>query len=91
MQLVKFLLIFIVGANAADKWYSIWPKDIADKEKNQKITDDLTSRIGGGNLHVSKSGLGNHYWYALLSDEDKQRYDTFDGVRDMSRQDPPIK
>ena len=80
MQLSNFLLIFIAGANAASQWYSIWPKDIADKDKNQKITDDLTSRIGGDNVHVSKSGLGNHYWYALLSDDDKKRYDVFDGV-----------
>ena len=80
MLIASILFLFVIGANAVGKWYSIWPKDITVSDQNQKITDDLNSRIGGGNIHVSKSGIGNHYWYALLSDDDKQHYDDFDGV-----------
>lgn len=83
MLFASFLPIFVAGASAAGNWYSIWPKDITATDKNQKITDDLNSRIGNDNVHVSKSGLGNHYWYALLSDDDKQHYGGFDGVINM--------
>ncbi|KAG8526365.1 uncharacterized protein KY384_000358 [Bacidia gigantensis] len=83
MLVGALLLALISVARADNKWYAIWPTDSANKAANQKITDDLTSKVKD-NLFVSKSGLGNHYWYALLSDDDKKHYDGFDGVRHVA-------
>ena len=80
MLLSIILFIHVIGTNAASIWCSIWPNDMTNGDMNQKITDDLASRIGADNVYVSKSGVGNHYWYALLNDGDKQHYDGFDGV-----------
>ena len=79
MLFACFLFVLVAGANAASEWYSIWPKDVKAMDKNQRITDDLNSRVGHDHIYISKSGLGNHYWYALLSDNDKQHYGAFDG------------
>ena len=46
MLLASFIPIFVAGANAAYKIYSIWPQAVTAMDKNQKLTDDFNSRTG---------------------------------------------
>lgn len=80
-----FLTLFVLltaGANAVDKWYTIFPTDMSDGQANDRISEALTNDVGKDNIHHSHStALKSHlYWYALLNDQQKANYDTFPNV-----------
>lgn len=74
--------IFLVSLVCAENtYYTIWPKDSADKETNHKITDDLNKRIGEDNIYASQSAtIGYLFWNQQLSEDDLKHYREFPGV-----------
>lgn len=80
--LVYFLAVLYVSpCTALDKYYSLWPVASDHSDDNDKITEDLTNRIGSDNFMMSKSPtLGVMYWFAKFSDEDVKHYQGVPGV-----------
>lgn len=79
LLLTAVSLAFVVRAE--DTYYTIWPKDSADKEGNRKIADDLKDRIGADKIYASQSAtIGFLFWNQQLSEDDVKYYRDFPGV-----------
>ncbi|KAI4143814.1 MAG: hypothetical protein L6R39_004445 [Caloplaca ligustica] len=79
---IYFLIVlYILPATALAKYYSLWPVASDHSDDNDKITEDLTNRVGSDNFMMSKSPtLGVIYWFAKLSDEDVKHYQGVPGI-----------
>ncbi len=79
---LPLVAVFLLSLVCADNtYYTIWPKDSSDKEANNRIRDDLNSRIGTDKIYASESAtLGFLFWNQQLSADDVKHYADFPGV-----------
>lgn len=82
MLISVFLLLLSAGINAADNWYTIFPRQMGDGDVNDRIRQNLIDLVGQDNIHHSHSlALKGHlYWYAKLNDQQKNTVAGYDGV-----------
>lgn len=81
VKLILPLLLFVAVVLAEDPYYTIFPKDIADNDVNDRITEDLYGKIDESKIYRSGSRhLGTIYWYAPLNDADRDYYSRLEGV-----------
>ena len=87
-RLLPFLLLLVLCVSNSfglDTYYTIFPKTNEDSATNDRITQDLYSRIDETTIHHSQSSfLGTMYWFAPLSAENLARYRNDPGVRSVA-------
>ena len=86
LQVLLLLLLCISSSFCLDTYYTIFPKTNEDTATNDRITQDLYSRIDEKIIHHSQSSfLGTMYWFAPLNSDNLARYQNDPGVRSVAK------